>query len=183
MHYLRVIIIFICLSITTAIAHTTTAIKNTKEIVFKSITTLNGSLNKKTAELYANIIDKYSHKYGVDPLLVVAIAKQEGNFILNKKNYQEVYDEKGKIRRVITDYCMMQINKSNLVSMKLNPKKLLTDPDYCIKTGVKILASLKSYSRYEKNWWSRYNSVSIKNRNIYKKNVLHFYRKISFELV
>ena len=89
-------------------------------------------------------------------MLIVAIAKQEGDFILNKKNgyFEKIYDNDGEIshRYITTDYCMMQINKSNLAHMKLNPKKLLTDPDYCIKAGVKILASLKPFKKYEKNF-------------------------------
>lgn len=182
MRFLRIIFLLCFMFKVNAFAQFSSTVKISKEVIFKSITSLNRALGSKKAWHYAGIIDKYSRLYQVDPLLVVSIAKLEGNFILNSIGgyYSKDYTEEGDLVRKYntTDYCMMQIHKSNVTRLKLSSKKLLKDPDYCIQTGVRILASLKPYQRYESSWWTRYNSATPKFRRMYQRQVLHFYREI-----
>ena len=186
-NYLRMSVVSFLVIISMALSHAATAAKTTKEAIYKSITTLSNSISKTTAWLYADIIERQSTAFGVDPFLVVAIAKIESDFVLNKKNgyYRDVYTDGGEAikKYVTTDYCMMQINQSNLSRLKISARKLLSDPEYCIRSGIKILASFKQFKRHEPYWWTRYNSPSSKHRTIYKKNVLRFYKKAVQEIV
>lgn len=157
-----------------------------KNPIYNAIITLNKKIDKRDALKYSNIIYKYSKDYKIDPFLVVAISRQESYLNLNSVRQVEhsgIYFDKESnkfIKKIeLTDFCMMQINKSNVISKKLNPDKLLNDPDYCIHEGMKILSYFKKLYGSETDWWTRYNSPNDKHRKIYKEYVLSHYNKIS----
>jgi hypothetical protein len=157
-----------------------------KNPIFHAIVTLNKKIDKKDALEYSNIIYKYSKNYQIDPFLVVAISRQESYLNLNSVRQVEhsgIYFDKQSnkfIKKIeLTDFCMMQINKSNVIAKKLDPDKLLNDPDYCIHEGMKILSYFKKLYGSETFWWTRYNSPTDKHREIYKEYVLSHYNKIS----
>ena len=154
--------------------------------IYHSILVLNPKISKTDAFKYSNIIYKYSNAYKIDPFLIVAITRQESYINLN--TVREVVisdiqlDKKSNkfIKKIeVTDFCMMQINKQNVISKNLDPERLINDPDYCIHEGVKILNFFKKFSESEEFWWTRYNSPNDSHREIYKKYVLSHYAKIS----
>lgn len=154
--------------------------------IYHSILVLNPKIDKRDAFKYSNIIYKYSSVYQIDPFLIVAITRQESYINLN--TVREVIisdihlDKKTNkfIKKVeITDFCMMQINKQNVISKNLDPERLIRDPDYCIHEGIKILSFFKKFNGSEEFWWTRYNSPNDTHREIYKKYVLSHYSKIS----
>ena len=82
--YLRMFLVSIFMFVSITFSHASSAVKFTKEAIFKSITSISSSVSKTSAKLYADIISKYSTQYGIDPFLIVAIAKVESDFILNQ---------------------------------------------------------------------------------------------------
>lgn len=177
------ILILILLILTSTIAQAYD-VKNNP--IYHSILVLNPKIDKRDAFKYSNIIYKYSNLYKIDPFLIVAISRQESYINLNTVREVIISDiELDKktnkfIKKVeVTDFCMMQINKQNVISKNLDPERLIRDPDYCIHEGVKILNFFKKFSESEEFWWTRYNSPSDNHREIYKKYVLDHYSKIS----
>jgi hypothetical protein len=157
-----------------------------KNPIYQAILVLNPSLPKKEALKYSDIIYKYSKMYEVDPFLVVSIARQESRLNLDTVRevvFEEIFfdnNSKKFIKKIeLTDFCMMQINKANVISKKLDPDKLLKDPDYCIHEGFKILNFFKKFANSDDFWWTRYNSSINDHREIYKNYVLNHYSKIS----
>lgn len=162
--------------------NTTIEAKEKKHPVYNAILKLRPAMNKKKAMHYSNIISRLSRKNKIDPFLVVAIAMQESAIQLDR-----VYRIGGLIKtadgyrkeKIAADFCMMQINYSNIKKRNLDVSKLLDDPHYCISQGIKILKEFKErYSKKEKDWWTRYNASNKIKRNIYKKLVSRYYSKI-----
>jgi hypothetical protein len=153
--------------------------------IYHAITVLNKKINKEKAFKYSNIISKLSRKYKLDPFLVVSIARQESRINLatvrTMANDEIIETDKGYIKIVhITDFCMMQIHKSNVKNLKLSPNRLLEDPQYCIETGVDILRGFKYLAKEDEFWWTRYNASDRKpeKREEYKNHVLAHYKKL-----
>lgn len=162
-------------------------VNENKNPIYKSIMILNPDLPRKDAMVYSNIIYKYSKVYKIDPFLIVAIARQESRINLSAVRKSEsnniIYNKISNkfVKEIeLTDFCMMQIHKSNIISKNLNPEKLLNDPEYCIHEGIKILNFFKNISKNDEFWWTRYNSSKDNHREIYKNYVLSHYDKISF---
>jgi hypothetical protein len=161
------------------------AINLEKNPIYNSILLLSGDIDKNKALKYSNIIDKYSKKYKIDPFLIVSISRQESRINLNTTreviddNIQYDEDNKKFYKTVeITDFCMMQIHKSNVIGKNLDPSRLLEDADYCIHEGFKILNYFKSLKKNDKYWWTRYNASKDDMREIYKHHVLSHYKVI-----
>ena len=89
---------------------------------------------------------------------------------LDNGKYVQQYD--------ITDFCMMQIHRSNISKLGLDPNRLLSDVDYCIHNGIKILNGFKYLSSYDSRWWSRYNSGDPQKRYEYESYIKKHYSKI-----
>lgn len=112
------------------------------------------------------MVERVSKKHNVKPDKVIAIAMQESSYKLNAKN---CYMIAGKLS---CDYCMMQINDRTVKAFKFNVDKLMTNIEYCIEAGVKVLSDFKRmYGHKEKDFWTRYNSSNPEMRQIYLKKV------------
>lgn len=122
-------------------------------------------------------------KYDLPAPLLIAIAMQESTFRLNaiRKVKGYVLKDKGnyEVALIGTDFCMMQINISNIIHYKLDPRKLVEDSYYCIQAGAKILnATMNRFKGKEQKWWTRYNSSNPVHRKNYGELVLNYWRKI-----
>lgn len=163
--------------------------------IYHAIIILNKNIDKTQAFKYSNIIAHYSRKYELDPFLIVSISRQESYINLKatrqageEKIHYDSLNKKFMKQVEVTDFCMMQINKGNVIWKELDPERLLSDADYCIHEGVKILTYFKPLQKDDAFWWTRYNSASSEHRSIYKGYVLHHYSQISdkipnFEMV
>lgn len=83
-------------------------------------------------------------RYGVDPLLLYAIARQESRFDNHATNRNPDGSE---------DVCMMQINSSHfgkLASYGITRERLVNDPCLCIEVGAWVLSS--AYVHYGVDW-------------------------------
>lgn len=70
---------------------------------------------------------KYSRVYGVPVNLILAIMNVESSYKLNAVNAAS------------DDYGIMQVNEYHVRKSKLNKQRLLTDLDYSVKHGVRVL--------------------------------------------
>jgi len=130
------------------------------------------------ATAIATINHKMCKKYNVDCRLVTAIQRQESTYRLNAVN------PKG-------DKGIMQVSAWNIKKRKLNAQRLLTDLEYSIEQGVRILSEFKYwYKDKELDWWVRYNIGTGKRgpklnkiAEKYKKSVLRFFPKQQRKIV
>lgn len=166
-----------------------------KNPIYHAILIAHQKIDKMEAFKYSEIIAHYSKKYNIDPFLVVAITRHES--YINLKATREagkeriIFDAKSKkfTRAVeVTDFCMMQINKGNVIWKKLDPERLISDADYCIHEGMKVLVYFQPLKKEDPFWWTRYNSSLDEARSIYKSYILSHYNKIAsgianFELI
>lgn len=183
MKYISIIITFFILLLD---AEAKSFYDKNKNPIYHAITLLNSRLDKDLAFKYSNIIARFSKLYRIDPFLVVSISRQESHLNLGTVRKIEeddiVYDEREKrfIKIVeITDFCMMQIHKSNVINKKLDVERLLTEPEYCIHEGFKVLRDFKYLKNKDPNWWTRYNAVDSYKREIYRLKVMKHYGKIT----
>jgi len=177
-HSIITILIFSCSFWVQAKPHTKSISGKLRHPIFHFIINLRPSINKQLAMKYSNSFHRYSKRYGLDPYLLVAIAMQESGIVLNRirmvKGYVYV-DKKYVPMKIETDFCMMQIHYRNVENMGLDLKKLITDYDYCIGVGAKILAYFRRYENSEENWWTRYNTSNSLKRKIYENLVNRYY--------
>jgi len=148
----------------------------------KTITKLSTLIKATYDEAYlsqlSKLIDQYSAKYKVDPILVVAIFAQESRFDLHAQNCQNGLSRAGHPAYVCTDFGISQISYSNIKKRKLSVKKLTTDLEYSIENGIKILAETKQYQKKEPNtYWTRYNTSNKYYRKLYQQLVCRYYVK------
>lgn len=128
-------------------------------------------IDKKYAMKLSNAIYKASRKYRIPKHVYTAIIAQESGYKLNAvSKITGLHD--GKSTTVIVDFCAAQINWRNVEIHEFEVDKLLTDMQYCIEAGAKILAGFKKrYSKKEKTWWTRYHSGNKIRRSEYKRLV------------
>lgn len=114
----------------------------------------------------ASVIQTVSKKHNIKPYKIAAIAMQESSYQLDATN---CYKVKGKER---CDYCMMQINDRTAKNFGFDKERLMTDLNYCVEAGAKVLKDFKRmYGKKELEWWTRYNSSDDEKRQIYKEKV------------
>lgn len=108
--------------------------------VYAHLIRLNPKLDKEYAMDLSNKIASLSKQYGVDPRVVVAIMKQESS--LNPDNHRTAVglDSYGNVVQVVTDVGLMQINAASVRAYNLSAFLLMTNADYQIVAGFKILA-------------------------------------------
>lgn len=123
--------------------------KPTKQVlkVQKHILKNNPKLDPKFSLKLAAAIEKTATEYKLDPKLLAAIFMQESRYDLKAVN------QKSK------DFGIAQINHKNIERMGLDRQRLMTDVDYSVKVGAKILASYKKtfHKREPSSWYCRYN--------------------------
>jgi membrane-bound lytic murein transglycosylase MltF len=120
-------------------------------------------LNEKIVRDVASAIEIVSKKHNLKPERLAAIAMQESTYQLNEVSCFWI---KGVKR---CDYCMMQINDRTADNFGFDKDRLLSDTQYCIEAGAKILKDFKRmYGKKEANWWTRYNSSKDHKRDEYK---------------
>lgn len=151
------------------------------------------SINKKYAMRLSNVIYNKTKQHNIDPVIFTAIIAQESMYKLSAKNcirglttkLRMVKDKNGITdldktgevlveARVCTDFGLTQIHYGNVKKSKLDAQKLTTDLEYSVDEGAKVLKHFKRYKKKEKDWWTRYNSPTRSNREIYKKLVERF---------
>jgi soluble lytic murein transglycosylase-like protein len=95
-------------------------------------------------------------KHGVDPRLLAAIGFVESRYFV------------GAVNKRSNDWGLMQVNSYNIKAMKLSKRRLLTDVEYSIDSGARILAYFqKRYKKSEPNtWMCRYNIGSRAKKGV-----------------
>jgi soluble lytic murein transglycosylase-like protein len=147
--------------------HTNFSGNSKKEVdkLSKRMLVLHPTLSVYKAKEYGNLFYYFGKKHKVNPYLLAAIAFQESAYKLDAVSSE--------------DFCMMQINNSNIEKLKLSTKRLVSEPAYCVETGAKILAYFKqAYSKEESDWWTRYNASNREARNTYKGHVQRHLNKL-----
>jgi hypothetical protein len=113
--------------------------------ISKQIQINSPNLNKDYVVRLEKSILASSKKYGLNPYLYSAILMQESSYRLNIVNKQ--------------DYGIAQINIVNIRGYKFNKCRLLTDLEYSVDSGARVLSWFKT--RFQKKepriWWCRYN--------------------------
>jgi hypothetical protein len=142
-----------------------------KHPIYAQIIKNKPKINKKYAMRLSNSIYKASKNYDIPKHIYTAILAQESGYRLNiVGKISGLY--KGKKKTVQVDFCAAQINWRNVLKMNLEVDKLLTDMQYCINAGAKILAGFKKrYAKKEKDWYTRYYNSNPIMRSEYKRLV------------
>ncbi|GAF91663.1 unnamed protein product, partial [marine sediment metagenome] len=102
------------------------------------ISEISPHVTPKKSKKYGIIIHKRSQQYKIDWKIMVAIIKQESDFVEDVIN----------CTRWGCDFGLVQVNSRNINPMKLDVKRLLFDADYAINFQAKHLRYLKN--RYSK---------------------------------
>lgn len=150
----------------------------------------------------SNAIYKMHRKYHIPTRIFTAILMQESRYELAAKGctwgYRKlseielsehvsqcfITDEKDKDRlcldsipkyiktKVCSDFGISQINYRTIIRFGFNINKLVTDLEYSIEAGAKVLSDFQNrYEAKETNWWTRYNSSNKIKRRIYQELV------------
>ena len=155
---------------------------NGKNSICEFIVSLNQRMPLSESLALSNSFYRIAKKYQLDPMLLVSIGFQESSLKLDavRKSRGFIWDEtEYREVAVASDFCMMQINISNIKAQNIDIDRILTEADYCIEAGAKILKGIeRRYSRTETTWWTRYNSVSQIHRDIYEKHIQGHLEKI-----
>jgi len=162
-----------------------------KDKICNKIFNLMNIKDKNDAEMYTSLFKKYSLKYGIDPKISIAIAKQESN--LNHKTHRKtnviIYESKcyaksdddikcietAKIVNATTDVGYFQIHVNTIKNYELDPLRLKNDIEYMFDSHFRILKDKILVCKGKRNPWSCYHSFSPKPRKIYEQLALrHF---------
>lgn len=136
----------------------------------------------KAMEL-SNKFYKYSKRYGTDPHVSVAIARQESTFNQNNHRKQGIiqfFDNDKKWRYVegYSDICMFQFHVDTIINEEMSPIQLKTDNGYCIEQHFKLLAKkmrvCKKLGVPKKESWSCYHSYTPRLRKRYFEDVSRY---------
>lgn len=120
--------------------------------IYKQILRNKPSIDKKYAIKLSSIVYQ---KCGQDAQLFAAILMQESRYKLDAVN------KKSK------DYGISQVNHRTAKALGLNKARLLTDLEYSVSAGVRVMTQLKTTFGSDPTYWTRYNSSKKKYRNIY----------------
>lgn len=137
---------------------------NREVSVIKSIINrLNPSLSSKFTNRLAISVQKATSTHKICPRIYLAILMQESAF-----NMKAV----GCATRGCVDFGISQINIATIAHYSLQQTRLMTDLDYAVVAGARILSDIKiKYSKSDKTWWSRYNSYKPTHRRKYEMKV------------
>ena len=107
-----------------------------------------------------------SRHFGVEPLLLVAIVRQESNFRPATKSCYIV--ARNRASYPTCDYGITQVNQVWVDKWGLEPERLVEDDAYALFQGARVLAVLKRQYGDEPNYYSRYNTSTPEPRAAYE---------------
>jgi len=138
---------------------------------------VNETIDRKYAMDLSNSIYKACRKWNIDSILYTAILAQESRYQLNAMNcVKGLNKETHEKTTVCLDFGLGQLNIRNIIRYDIDTRRLLTDMDYAIDQGAKILSRFKKkYAHKEVNYWSRYNASSQIHRRKYEELVSRFF--------
>lgn len=89
-------------------------------------------------------------QYNLDPDLFIAIVEHESRWKVNAVNTKS------------RDYGLTQISYKNIEALGLSKERLLTDPEYALREGAKVLSYMHRRFKHEPTWFCRYNVGTVK---------------------
>lgn len=122
-------------------------------------------------QIHDSVFFIVGEKYGIDPLLLKAIAIVE-----SRQTPALGFNKNGTI-----DYGVMQINTFWVEKWNLSRARLLFDPFYAVETSAKILQICFREHGYNWNAVGYYHSPNPKRRKEYAYKVLREYAKLKKE--
>jgi hypothetical protein len=135
----------------------------------KYIMVLKPSMKEKQAIRLSKIVRHYAVRYNLDPDLMVAIIRQESNFV---SGLTACWPAAWKGSDETTcDYGLAQINQTWIDSWGLDPVKLANDDWYNISVQARVLAWLQRYYGDEIDWFGRYHSATPSKKSKYLKEL------------
>jgi len=158
-----------------------------KNPIFCQIKVLNPRVPDSMAVKLSNAINKYSRKFGTDPMVSVAIAMQESGFT-NKNRTEAFVAPDGTVKQGITDVGVFQIHVDTIRHFKIDSARLLRDLDYqaywhtrILKEKIKTCQSKREKLNVkEGNEWSCYHSFTPSKRKIYLNDVKRHLAQIQY---
>lgn len=146
----------------------------TRHKVFCHIKKVKPTINDKYAMKLSNLIYKYSKKYGTNPIISVAIGRQESGLReVSRKETIIIFNPKPIYITGYTDICMFQFHSRTIKAEKLDAYKLHTDLEYCVEQHIKLLKKKIKIckKRLGKDAYSCYHSFNDGPRKVYQKLV------------
>jgi len=136
-------------------------------------------IDKKYAFDLSNKIHKVTKKYNLNARIYTAILAQESMYKLDAINCVKGLHEVSRTpSKVCRDFGISQINFKNIPRFGFNIDLLLTDLEYSVEAGAKVLADVKKRIKNNKNYWVGYNcgtrNIHRKACKDYKKLVMRF---------
>lgn len=144
--------------------------------VISQIQKNNPGLPKKYAQTLAQTIVKKSNKHKISSKVLTAMLMQESGYNVSAKNVRcGTSITTGQKDCVVIDYGIGQINHKTIQHFKFDQKKLLSNLDYSVEAAAIVLADFKRmYGKKESDYWTRYNSGTKTNRQVYKRLVARY---------
>ena len=147
------------------------------QALYQQILKNNPKIDSTYAARLSNLIADASRNHGIPAKIYAAILMQESAYNLSAQN--KTCGLKGldseETSCVITDFGISQIHYKNLKRFGLDKKLLVTDLQYSIDAGAKVLATYSRFSKTEpKTWYARYN-CGTKSKS-YKREVCLIYK-------
>lgn len=128
-------------------------------------------LDKAFAHNLAITIEAASKKYDVNARQMAAIAFQESSYRLAAKRCYSLPSG-----AQTCDRCLMQINDRTSDAFGFDKDRLLTDVNYCVEAGAKVLKDFKMrHGAKEKDYWSRFNTSNLGKRRLYYAAVSRYF--------
>ncbi len=130
----------------------------------------------------SDVIYKASKRHNIPSKIFTAILMQESAYKLDAKNCTsgKLVENKlvtNKKKKVCSDFGIAQIYYTTAEAYNFDENLLLTDLEYSVNAGAKVLSWFKeTYAADEYYWWTRYNcgtkpSVNRKTCRKYKSDV------------
>lgn len=134
---------------------------------------LRPGIDTRLARRLAAVAADVGQRQGLDPRLLLAIARVESN--LNPDAYA-CWQRRGAPLGVITcDHGLMQINGLWVEEWSLDPVDLRFDLYLNVWTAARLLVKLRKEFGDEPNWFGRYHSNNPKKRAVWEARLLKWY--------
>lgn len=168
----------------------------------RRIASLSPHLSYEKVKRYAALIDVHSKKQGLDPIIVVAVARQESNFknvvtvkkIINLEVFDRIpspshyfygvpFDQQMRkknpwdsmiLKKEPLDIGIMQVNVHTARHLGIDIERLIKDEDFQIESGIFILGKKIRECRLRENPWTCYHSKTPSLSAKYRKDVARY---------